>query len=71
MAPIHLRTAAELASAYSSGELSPVQVTRALIERIQVVFYEDVGRIKMGDIFTLYATREEAEETFAQLADGW
>src|SRR5918999_367186 len=34
MAPIHLRTAAELASAYSSGELSPVQVTRALIERI-------------------------------------
>src|SRR5918999_5801988 len=35
MAPIHLRTAAELASAYSSGELSPVQVTRALIEGIE------------------------------------
>src|SRR5687767_2567070 len=35
MAPIHLRTAAELSSAYSSGELSPVQVTRALIERIE------------------------------------
>ena len=31
---------------------------RALIERIQAVFYEDVGRIKMGDFFTLYATRE-------------
>src|SRR5918999_199504 len=35
MAPIHLRTAAELSSAYASGELSPVQVTRALIERIE------------------------------------
>ena len=31
---------------------------RAIIERIQAVFYEDVGRIKMGDIFTLYATRD-------------
>jgi peptide/nickel transport system substrate-binding protein len=31
---------------------------RALIERIQAVFYEDVGRIKMGDLFTLYASRD-------------
>ena len=31
---------------------------RALVERIQAVFYEDVGRIKMGDIFTMYATRD-------------
>jgi peptide/nickel transport system substrate-binding protein len=31
---------------------------RAVIERIQAVFYEDVGRIKMGDFFTLYATRD-------------
>jgi peptide/nickel transport system substrate-binding protein len=31
---------------------------RTLIERIQAVFYEDVGRIKMGDFFTLYATRD-------------
>ena len=31
---------------------------RAIIERIQAVFYEDVGRIKMGDFFTLYATRD-------------
>jgi peptide/nickel transport system substrate-binding protein len=31
---------------------------RALIERIQAVFYEDVGRIKMGDFFTMYATRD-------------
>jgi peptide/nickel transport system substrate-binding protein len=31
---------------------------RAIIERIQAVFYEDVGRIKMGDFFTLYGTRD-------------
>ena len=31
---------------------------RALIERIQAVFYDDVGRIKMGDFFVLYATRD-------------
>jgi len=31
---------------------------RALIERIQAVFYEDVGRIKMGDIFNMNVTRD-------------
>jgi peptide/nickel transport system substrate-binding protein len=31
---------------------------RALIERIQAVFYEDVGRIKMGDFFILLVTRD-------------
>jgi peptide/nickel transport system substrate-binding protein len=31
---------------------------RAIIERIQAVFYEDVGRIKMGDFFTMLATRD-------------
>ena len=31
---------------------------RAIIERIQAVFYDDVGRIKMGDIFIMYATRD-------------
>ena len=31
---------------------------RAVIERIQAVFYEDVGRIKMGDIFVMYVTRD-------------
>jgi peptide/nickel transport system substrate-binding protein len=31
---------------------------RAIIERIQAVFYEDVGRIKMGDFFTMYGTRD-------------
>ena len=34
MAAIHERSAAELAAAYARGELSPVQVTRALLERI-------------------------------------
>ena len=34
MAAIHERSAAELAAAYSRGELSPLQVTRALLERI-------------------------------------
>ena len=43
------------------GELikeSDPKKRRALIERIQAVFYEDVGRIKMGDFFSLYATRD-------------
>jgi hypothetical protein len=31
---------------------------RVIIERIQAVFYEDVGRIKMGDFFTLLVTRD-------------
>ena len=35
---------------------------RALIERIQAVFYEDVGRIKIGDLFTLYAIRDLVPE---------
>jgi len=34
MAAIHERSAAELAAAYASGELSPLQVARALLERI-------------------------------------
>ena len=35
MASIHELTAAELAASYSGGELSPVEVTRALLERIE------------------------------------
>ena len=31
---------------------------RALIERIQTVFYDDVGRIKMGDFFALHVLRD-------------
>jgi peptide/nickel transport system substrate-binding protein len=43
------------------GELvreSDPKKRRALIERIQAVFYEDVGRIKMGDFFSLLVTRD-------------
>ena len=43
------------------GELvreSDTKKRRALIERIQAVFYEDVGRIKMGDFFPLLVTRD-------------
>ena len=32
---------------------------KAIIERIQALFYEDVGRIKFGDYFTLAASRKE------------
>jgi aspartyl-tRNA(Asn)/glutamyl-tRNA(Gln) amidotransferase subunit A len=35
MKPIHQRSALELAEAFSRGELSPVQVARALLERIE------------------------------------
>jgi aspartyl-tRNA(Asn)/glutamyl-tRNA(Gln) amidotransferase subunit A len=35
MAAIHSRSAAELARAYASGELSPVHAARALLERIE------------------------------------
>ena len=35
MAAIHERSAAELAAAYARGELSPLQVARALLERIE------------------------------------
>ena len=34
MTAIHERSAGELVAAYASGELSPVQVTRTLLERI-------------------------------------
>jgi peptide/nickel transport system substrate-binding protein len=32
---------------------------RALIEKVQALFYEDVGRIKIGDYFDLWVTRKE------------
>jgi aspartyl-tRNA(Asn)/glutamyl-tRNA(Gln) amidotransferase subunit A len=35
MAPIHQRSAIELAAAFANGELSPVQVARAALERIE------------------------------------
>jgi peptide/nickel transport system substrate-binding protein len=32
---------------------------RALIERVQAIFYEDVGRIKLGDYYPLQAMRKD------------
>jgi ABC-type transport system substrate-binding protein len=37
---------------------------KALIDRIQVLFYEDVGRIKLGDYFGLAVTRKELRGDF-------
>jgi peptide/nickel transport system substrate-binding protein len=32
---------------------------KALIDKVQTIFYDDVGRIKFGDYFTLDVTRKE------------
>ncbi len=39
-------------------ELDPKR-RRAIWERVQVLFYEDVGRIKFGDYFPLDVLRKE------------
>jgi peptide/nickel transport system substrate-binding protein len=37
---------------------------RALIDRIQAIFYEDVGRVKFGDYFSLDVVRKELRGDF-------
>jgi peptide/nickel transport system substrate-binding protein len=37
---------------------------KAIIDRIQVLFYEDVGHIKFGDLFGLHLTRKELRGGF-------
>jgi peptide/nickel transport system substrate-binding protein len=32
---------------------------KAQIERIQAIFYDDVGRVKFGDYFTFFVTRKD------------
>ena len=34
---------------------------RAMSERVQAIFYEDVGRVKFGDYFTLEVTRKDVQ----------
>ena len=34
---------------------------RAMWEKVQAIFYEDVGRVKFGDYFTLDAVRREVQ----------
>ena len=36
-----------------------VKKRRALIDRVQVIFYEDVGRVKLGDYFLLDVVRKD------------
>ena len=40
---------------------------KAIIDRIQVLFYEDVGRIKFGDGFGLSVVRKELRGDFRSL----
>jgi peptide/nickel transport system substrate-binding protein len=40
---------------------------KAIIERIQALFYEDVGRIKFGDVFYFRAARKELRGSFRTL----
>jgi hypothetical protein len=37
---------------------SDVKKRRAIVERIQAVFYEDVGQVKLGDCFTWHVARQ-------------
>ena len=37
---------------------------KAIIDRIQVLFYEDVGSIKVGDLFALSVVRRELRGDF-------
>ena len=49
------------------GELAretDVRKRKAIIDRIQVLFYEDVGRIKFGDLFGLSVVRKELRGDF-------
>lgn len=49
------------------GELqreSDVAKRKALVERLQTIFYEDVGRVKLGDYFTLDVARRDLRGEF-------
>ena len=49
------------------GELTretDLRKRKAIIDRIQVLFYEDVGRIKFGDVFALAVVRKELRGDF-------
>src|SRR5262249_20698149 len=49
------------------GELArgtDVRKRKAIIDRIPILFYEDVGRIKLGDHFGLSVTRRELRGDF-------
>jgi peptide/nickel transport system substrate-binding protein len=43
---------------------SDVKKRKALVDRLQAVFYDDVGRVKLGDYFTLDVARRELRGEF-------
>jgi peptide/nickel transport system substrate-binding protein len=47
---------------------SDVKKRKALIDRMQAIFYEDVGRVKLGDYFTLDVARRELRGPFRTAA---
>ena len=47
---------------------SDVKKRKALVERMQAIFYEDVGRVKLGDYFTLDVARRELRGPFRTAA---
>ena len=46
------------------GRESDVKKRKALVERLQTIFYEDVGRVKLGDYFTLDVARKDLRGPF-------
>ncbi len=49
------------------GRESDVKKRKAIIDQIQAIFYEDVGRIKFGDAFLFRAGRKELRGSFRTL----
>ena len=43
---------------------SDVKKRKAIVDRLQAVFYEDVGHVKLGDYFTLDAARRDVRGDF-------
>ena len=49
------------------GRETDIKKRRAIVERVQAIFYEDVGRIKFGDAFTFHVARKEMRGDFRTL----
>jgi len=46
------------------GRETDAKKRKALVDRIQAIFYEDVGRIKFGDQFVFHTARQELRGDF-------
>jgi peptide/nickel transport system substrate-binding protein len=51
--------------AQMSAETDPAK-RKALMDKIQAIFYDDVGRVKLGDYFSLDVNRKEMRGEFRQ-----